>query len=151
LIPCPRQRSSSETDAPYTNRAILSRRAIALCERAGIKGSAHFFRDTFACDMLTRGIGVFEVAQMLADTVETVEEYYAQFVPAARDAVQSKMDSGVGIEAQAKIAAQRVGRLWGYVDNCRAKINLITASGPRVFRAVETLEIHAPQGFDCLF
>jgi len=32
---------------------------------------------------------------MLADTVE---EYYAQFVPAARDAVQSKMDSGVGIE-----------------------------------------------------
>jgi ABC-type transport system involved in cytochrome bd biosynthesis fused ATPase/permease subunit len=42
--------------------------------------------------------GVFEVAKMLADTVETVENYYAQFVPAARDAVQSKMDSGVGIE-----------------------------------------------------
>lgn len=45
--------------------------------------------------------------RLLADTVETVEEYYAQFVPAARDAVRSKMDSGVAIEEQAKIAAQR--------------------------------------------
>jgi hypothetical protein len=61
----------------------------------------------------TRGIGVFEVAKMLADTVETVEEYYAQFVPAARDAVQSKMDSGVGIEEQAKIAAQRGNKVVG--------------------------------------
>lgn len=102
-----------ETGVPFANRAILSRRAIALCERAGIKGSAHCFRDTFACDMLTRGIGVFEVAKMLADTVETVEEYYAQFVPAARDAVQSKMDSGVGIEEQAKIAAQRDKKVVG--------------------------------------
>jgi integrase len=58
-----------ETDVPYADRAILTRRAIALCERAGIKGSAHCFRDTFACDMLTRGIGIFEVAKMLADTV----------------------------------------------------------------------------------
>jgi integrase len=102
-----------ETGKAFADRAILSRRAIALCERAGVKGSAHCFRDTFACDMLTRGIGVFEVAKMLADTVETVEEYYAQFVPAARDAVQSKMDSGVGIEEQAKIAAQRGKKVVG--------------------------------------
>ena len=96
-----------ETGKPFADRAILSRRVIELCTRAGVKGSAHCFRDTFACDMLTRGIGVFEVAKMLADTVETIEEHYAQFVPAARDAVQIKMDSGVGIEEQAKIAAQR--------------------------------------------
>jgi len=102
-----------ETGAPFANRAILSRRVIELCARAGVKGSAHCFRDTFACDMLTRGIGVFEVAKMLADTVETVEEYYAQFVPAARDAVQVKMDSGVGIEEQAKIAAQRGKKVVG--------------------------------------
>ena len=102
-----------ETGVPFANRAILSRRVIELCGRAGVKGSAHCFRDTFACDMLTRGIGVFEVAKMLADTVETVEEYYAQFVPAARDAVQSKMDSGVGIEEQAKIAAQRGKKVVG--------------------------------------
>ena len=102
-----------ETGAAFASRAILSRRVIELCDRAGVKGSAHCFRDTFACDMLTRGIGVFEVAKMLADTVETVEEYYAQFVPAARDAVQSKMDSGVGIEEQAKIAAQRGKKVVG--------------------------------------
>jgi integrase len=102
-----------ETEVAFADRAILSRRVIELCDRAGVKGSAHCFRDTFACDMLTRGIGVFEVAKMLADTVETVEEYYAQFVPAARDAVQSKMDSGVGIEERAKIAAQRGKKVVG--------------------------------------
>jgi len=80
---------------------------------------AHCFRDTFACDMLARGNGVFEVAKMLADTVDTVEKHcfstistgcdggYAHFVPAARDAVQAKMDSGIGIEEQARIAQQR--------------------------------------------
>ena len=50
---------------------------------------------------------------MLADTVDTVEKHYAQFVPAARDAVQTKMDSGVGIEEQAKIAAQRGKKVVG--------------------------------------
>jgi integrase len=90
----------------FANRSILSRRAIKLCNRAAVKGSAHCFRDTFACDMLTRGVGVFEVAKMLADTVETV-------VPAARDAVQVKMDSGVGIEEQARIAAQRGKKVVG--------------------------------------
>ena len=102
-----------ETGKPFADRAVLSRRVIELCDRAGVKGSAHCFRDTFACDMLTRGIGVFEVAKMLADTVETVEEYYAQFVPAHRDAVQVKMDSGVGIEEQVKIAAQRGKKVVG--------------------------------------
>jgi len=57
--------------------------------------------------MLARGNGIYEVAQMLADTVETVQRCYAQFVPAACDAVQAKMDNGVGIEEQTKIAAQR--------------------------------------------
>ena len=47
--------------------------------------------------MLARGNGIYEVAQMLADTVETVQRCYAQFVPAARDAVQAKMDTGIGI------------------------------------------------------
>jgi integrase len=104
---------NAETGKPFADRAILTRRVIELCRRAGVKGSAHCFRDTFACDMLTRGIGVFEVAKMLADTVETVEAYYAQFVPAARDAVQVKMDAGVGIEEQAKIAAQRGKKVVG--------------------------------------
>jgi integrase len=66
-----------ETGVPFASRVILSHRVIEFCNRAGVEGSAHCFRDTFACDMLTRGIGVYEVAKMLADTVETVEEYYA--------------------------------------------------------------------------
>ena len=104
---------NAETGVSFANRAILSRRAIELCNRAGVKGSAHCFRDTFACDMLTRGVGVFEVAKMLADTVETVEQCYAEFIPALRDNVQAKMDSGVGIEEQAKIAAQRGKKVVG--------------------------------------
>jgi hypothetical protein len=50
---------------------------------------------------------VFPVAKMLADTVETVETHYAQFVPAARDAAQITMDAGVGIEEQGEVASQR--------------------------------------------
>ncbi len=38
---------------------------------------------------------IYDVAKMLADTVDTIEKHYAQFVPAARDAVQSRMDTGV--------------------------------------------------------
>jgi len=102
-----------ETRAPFTSRVYLSRRAKDFCHRAGVKGSAHCFRDTFACDMLARGNGIYEVAQMLADTVETVQRCYAQFVPAARDAVQAKMDTGVGIEEQARIAAQRGNKVVG--------------------------------------
>jgi len=101
------------TKKPFTSRMRLSERIKSLCRRAGVQGSAHCFRDTFACDMLARGAGVFEVAKMLADTVETVEQYYAQFVPAARDAAQDRMDHGIGIEEQAKIAAQRGRKIVG--------------------------------------
>lgn len=103
--PCPKQ--------PFGDRVRLSTHVRALCRRAGVKGSAHCFRDTFACDMLAKGNGIYEVAQMLADTVETVQKHYAQFVPAARDAAQVKMDTGVGIEEQAKIAAQRGRKVVG--------------------------------------
>jgi hypothetical protein len=63
--------------------------------------------------MLARGVGVFEVAKMLADTVDTVEKHYAQFVPAARDAVQIRMDSGIGIEERSKMSAQRGRKVVG--------------------------------------
>ena len=46
-------------------------------------------------------------------SVETVQEYYAQFVPAARNAVQTKMDSGIGIEEQARISQQRQRKVVG--------------------------------------
>jgi len=57
--------------------------------------------------MLARGVDIYDVAKMLADTVDTIEKHYAQFVPAARDAVQSRMDTGVGIEERAKWAQTR--------------------------------------------
>jgi hypothetical protein len=57
--------------------------------------------------MLARGAGIFDVAKMLADTVDTVEKHYAQFVPAARDAVQHIMDNGLGIEERAKLSQSR--------------------------------------------
>jgi hypothetical protein len=61
--------------------------------------------------LLARGVGIYEVAKMLADTADTVEKHYAQFVPAARDAVQVKMDSGIGIEERAKLAANRAKKV----------------------------------------
>ena len=100
-----------ETGKLFSDRTRLSCRAIELCARAGVHGAAHCFRDTFACDMLAKGNGIYEVAMMLTDTVETVQKSYALFIPAARDAVQVKMDQGVGIEEQAKIAAQRGQRV----------------------------------------
>jgi len=55
-------------------------------------------------------VDIYDVAKMLADTVDTIEKHYAQFVPAARDAVQSRMDIGVGIEERTKLAQTRVRR-----------------------------------------
>jgi site-specific recombinase XerD len=86
----------------------LYERVKSLAERAGIgRATPHFFRDTFACDMLARGASIFDVAKMLADTVETIEKHYASFVQAARDAAQLKMDNGIGIEERAKLAQSR--------------------------------------------
>ncbi len=97
-----------ENGRPFETRKRLYERCKALGLRAGVKRvTPHCFRDTFACDMLARGAGIFDVAKMLADTVDTVEKHYAQFVPAARDAAQHKMDSGIGIEERAKLAQQR--------------------------------------------
>src|SRR5579863_6028748 len=45
----------------------------------------HRFRDSFAVDLLCAGAGVYDVARMLGDTVETVEKHHAPFVPALRE------------------------------------------------------------------
>ena len=97
-----------DTNKPFHSRARLYERVKGLAERAGIgRATPHFFRDTFACDMLARGASIFDVAKMLADTVETIEKHYASFVQAARDAAQLKMDNGIGIEERAKLAQNR--------------------------------------------
>jgi integrase/recombinase XerC/integrase/recombinase XerD len=97
-----------ETNLPFSNRKRLYERTKALGERAKInRVTPHCFRDTFACDMLARGASIFDVAKMLADTVDTVKKHYASFIPAARDAAQSKMDNGIGIEERGRIAKTR--------------------------------------------
>jgi integrase len=97
-----------ETKAPFSNRKRLYERMKALGERAKVnRVTPHCFRDTFACDMLARGASIYDVAKMLADTVDTVEKHYASFIPAARDAAQSKRDNGIGIEERAKLSKAR--------------------------------------------
>jgi integrase len=102
------------TGDPFSSATRLTNRCKALGDRAGVRRcTPHCFRDTFACDMLAKGAGIHDVAKMLADTVETVEEHYAQFIPASRDNIQAKMDSGVGIEEQAVLAAKRGKKVVG--------------------------------------
>jgi integrase len=72
-----------DTEAPFSNRKRLYERMKALGERAKVnRVTPHCFRDTFACDMLAGGANIYDVAKMLADTVNTVEKRYASFIPA---------------------------------------------------------------------
>lgn len=97
-----------DTNKPFTGRKRLYSRMLVLGERASVKHvTPHCFRDTFACDMLARKESIYNVAEMLADTVDTIAKSYAQFVPAARDAAQRTMDSGIGIEEQARLNEAR--------------------------------------------
>ena len=103
-----------DTGKPFTSRARLDHRMKSLGVRAGVaRVTPHCFRDTFICDMLARGCSTFVVGQMVADTTDTIEKHYAAFVPAARDAAQQQMASGLGIEERAKIAAQRGNKVVG--------------------------------------
>ncbi len=89
---------NSNTGQPLT-RPRLYAKIQALGARAGVSHShPHRFRDTFAVDLLCAGCGVYDVARMLGDTVETVEKHYAPFVPALRERVRGIMEAGNGLE-----------------------------------------------------
>ncbi|HXA76233.1 MAG TPA: site-specific integrase, partial [Candidatus Acidoferrales bacterium] len=104
-----------DTKAPFMNgtrdveaaRKRMYARVVALGKRAGVDATPHDFRDTFACDALAKRVDIFSLAKMLADTVETIETHYASFIPAARDAAQNLLETGIGIEEQARIAKSR--------------------------------------------
>jgi hypothetical protein len=103
-----------ESGNPLSSRRQLYQHCLALGRLAGVsRATPHCFRDTFACDMLTRGIGIYQVAMMLADTVDTVQKHYAEFIPAARDAVQLQMVNGIGIEERAELAQKRGKKVVG--------------------------------------
>jgi len=88
---------------PATNRPLtrpgLYRRLLALGKRAGVDHAhPHRFRDTLAVDMLSRGASPYDVAKILADTIETVERHYAPFTKELRERVRGLMDNGEGLE-----------------------------------------------------
>jgi len=78
---------------------------LALGKRTGVPNAhPHRFRDTFAVDLLCAGCGIYDVARMIGDTVETVERHYTPFVPALRERVRQIMESGKGLESGTKMA-----------------------------------------------
>lgn len=93
-----------ETGGPLT-RPRLYERMKALGRRAGVATSnPHRFRDTLAVYMLSQGATPYDVAKVLGDTIETVEQHYAPFVPELRERVRRIMESGAEVE--------NVGRIW---------------------------------------
>ena len=49
---------------------------------AGVKGSAHYFRDTFAVSLLTAGVDIFTVSKLLGHSdVRTTQDHYLNFIP----------------------------------------------------------------------
>lgn len=74
-------------------------RMLALGKRAGVPDAhPHRYRDTFAVDMLMRGMTPYDVAKLLGDTVQTIEQHYAPFVRELRDRARRLMENGEGLE-----------------------------------------------------
>jgi Phage integrase family len=89
---------SPVTGLPMSPRKLTAR-IQALGKRAGIaRATPHCFRDTFAVDLLHKGVDIFTVAKLLGDTVAVVEKRYARFVTELRERAQRMMVSSVGLE-----------------------------------------------------
>ena len=92
--------------ASLQNFRVFQQPARRSCRRSS--SLAALFPGYFRLRHAGSGREHFHVAKMLADTVDTVEKHYVHFVPAARrNAVQAKMDNGLGIEERAKLSKQR--------------------------------------------
>jgi uncharacterized repeat protein (TIGR03803 family) len=87
----------------------------------------HRFRDTFAVDLLCAGagVGVYDVARMLGDTVETIEKHYAPFVPALREQVRHSFTGGTsdGCFPAQGLVTDKSGNLYGTTSLCGANGN----------------------------
>lgn len=72
----------------YTNRYIRP-----AFEAANIGCQTHMvshrLRDTFAVDLLSKGVGIEAVAKALGDTVKTTEKHYAKWVKSRQDHLDS--------------------------------------------------------------
>ena len=98
--PQPGDRVLTLSNGSPLRRPRLYGKMLALGARAGVaQSNPHRFRDTLAVDLLCAGLGIYDVAAMLGDTVETVEGHYAPFVPALRERVRRIMESGNGLKS----------------------------------------------------
>jgi integrase len=72
----------------FTNRFLRP-----LFEAAGIPCDTHMvshrLRDTFAVDLLEKGVPIEEVAKALGDTIRTTEKHYAKWVQGRQDRLDS--------------------------------------------------------------
>lgn len=76
------RRYSTGNPEDQAGRKRLYTRLAALGIRAKVsRVTAHFSGDTFAGDMLARGASIFDVAKMLADTVDTIKVIDRFFEP----------------------------------------------------------------------
>jgi integrase len=95
-----------ETGKPLT-RPRLYERMMKLGRRAGIaNANPHRFRDSLAVAMLCRGATPYDVAKVLGDTIQTVEQHYAPFVPELRERVRRIMESSLEAENLGTIRAR---------------------------------------------
>jgi len=74
-------------------RVIFKKAKLKLQDRDGnpLQPSSHFFRNTFAKEMLESGVGMEQVAVLMGDKLETVREHYYKWVPD----LQKKLDEAV--------------------------------------------------------
>lgn len=95
-----------ETGKQFT-RPRLYCRMMALGKRAGVANSnPHRFRDSLAVGMLEQGATPYDVAKVLGDTIETVEQHYAPFVRELRERARRIIES-VPVER-----AEKLGTIW---------------------------------------
>ncbi len=88
------------TGAPLT-RPRLYERMLALGRRAEVADAhPHRYRDTFAVDLLLKGASPYDVAKLLGDTIETVENHYAPFVRELRERARRIIESSEGLETR---------------------------------------------------
>jgi integrase len=95
------------TTSASMTRPRLYERMLALGKRAGVpQAHPHRFRDSLAVYMLARGASPYDVAKMLGDTINTIEQHYSPFVPELRERVRTLLNSDEILEKSVTIPSQ---------------------------------------------
>lgn len=63
---------------------------------AGVKGHAHMFRDTFAVDLLKRGVSLENVAALLGNTPRIAEKHYSPWVKSRQENLEREVKKAWG-------------------------------------------------------